>query len=306
MSKELDLFKSVPSYLTTQGKAAHDLVANVLGGFAALSILGSKFAIVRDGERKLVTRPDEPDAPATSLNIVIVRANPNLSKTYYSKKYEEGTAEAPDCYSNNGIGPEPDSHKPQARVCATCPHNAFGTGLSGKGKACSDSRRLAVAPAGNINDLMLLRVPPTSLKTLRDFGKILIDRGVNYSGVVTKVRFDPSEASPKLLFSPVEFVTLEQHKRIQELQDDDVVLQILGLKPVDETIITDAPESAPAAKPAKHPRASKPVKVELDEMDELLVGKAENTVASVVDEIIADKPVSDSSDLDALLSDYDA
>jgi outer membrane biosynthesis protein TonB len=100
-----------------------------------------------------------------------------------------------------------------------------------KGKACSDSRRLAVVPVGDIEQPMLLRVPAGTLKDLAEYAKMLNRRQVGYQAVVTKVAFDHTVAHQKFTFKAVRFVTPEEADTIRELGESETVQQILGLAP---------------------------------------------------------------------------
>lgn len=223
--------KGLPAHLSAlPGISEDDLISGTGGGFPVISIKGKVFHVVRGDERTLVER--EPGEPASSIEVVILRANPNLSKTYYPKGYEEGTNDKPTCYSNDGIAPGQDAAEPQSGKCATCAHNQWGSKISENGskvKACSDVRRLAVAPLNQLNDPMLLRVPAASLKPLGEFGNALKKRGVKYPAVVTKISFDYQVAHPALTFKPVAFITEEMSEVIQEVMRSDIVTQIIGL-----------------------------------------------------------------------------
>lgn len=244
-----------------------DLTSGVGAGYPVISIKGKNFHLVRGDERTLITRPDDPDTPAASLDVVILRANPHLSKVYYSTGYVEGSDAKPDCYSNDGIAPAADAENPQAKKCATCPHNQWGSRITEndkKGKACSDSRRIAVATTDAMNDPMLVRVPAASLKALAQYGDTLKKRGVPYSVVLTKVGFDHSVAHPSLTFKPVGFLSEEQAEEAAAMAGDDVVTKIIGASGVlPGEMPSDTPEKAPAlAKALDETKATTKVKVE--------------------------------------------
>lgn len=228
----------VPAIITSMfGKSADDLVGNNAGGFPVVSIKGKVFHISRGGERTLITKPGEDD-PAASIEVVVLRANPNNSKVYYPNGYVEGEKDKPTCYSNNGVAPEADAQAPQAKKCAACPHNAWGSRISesgAKGKSCSDSRRLAIATVDTPGDPMLVRVPAASLKALVEYGKILAARGIPSQAVVTKIGFDYSVAHPALTFKPVGLIgDAEQLAEIKKASTSDIVAQIVGMAPVEE------------------------------------------------------------------------
>ena len=226
----------LPAYLKKVDVAAlnADLTSHAGGGFPVVSIKGKRFTVVRDGEKTVLMNPLDPDSPASSMEVVLLKANKGTSKVFYPKGYDPETSEGqkPDCYSPDGIAPAADSQNPQAKKCATCPHNQWGSRVTekgaSKGKACNDTVRLAIAPAGQLNDPMLLRVPPASIRNLGEYGQLLAKRGVGYNMVVTKVSFDLEAESPKLVFRPVGFLDDEAFAEVQETLEDDVVRDILG------------------------------------------------------------------------------
>lgn len=213
-------------------------------GYPVLSIKGKVFTLVKQDERKIITRElDGEQVPAAALEIVILAANPNLSKVWYANGYEDGQNAKPDCFSNDGVSPDATVESPQSKKCATCPKNAWNSGSNGKGKACGDSRRVAIAAPDQINEPMLLRVPPASLKPLAEYGKKLDNRGTSFDSVVTKIKFDMEEATPKLVFLPVGFLDEDQLDAVDEAAKSDKVQQIIGLQ--------DSPEHEALPAPAE-------------------------------------------------------
>ena len=282
-----DSGSNLPSFLKNVDRANlnADLIAHASSGFPVISIKGKVFAVVRDGERELQMNPKDPDSAATSLNVVLLKVNKSASKVFYLKGYDKDTSEGqkPDCYSNDGIEPAADAQNKQAKKCATCAHNQWGSRISErgatKGKACSDAVRMAVAPAGQLNDAMLLRLPPASIKAIGEYGQMLAKRGVEAHMVVTKVGFDLQAESPKLTFSAVGLLDDEGFAEVQEMRRADIVASILGSNPIageftPSVEVEEAPApkatpqvEAPAPKPevkAKPAAKAKPAPVEED------------------------------------------
>ena len=224
------------------------------GGFPVISIKGKVFHIKRGDEKTLVTKPDSDGEPAASLEVIVLKTHPGVAKTYYSKGFSEGSVEKPDCYSNDGTAPAADAQSPQAKKCAACPHNQWGSKITEdgkKGKSCADVKRLAVAPAGQINDPMLLRVPAASLKTWDQYVDLLKKRGVPPPAVVTKVGFDYTVAHPALTFKPIGFIDEAMAVEVKEVLDTDVVQNIIGGAPsAAEVDNGEAETPKAAAKPA--------------------------------------------------------
>lgn len=229
--------------------------------FPVLSIKGMKFTAVDNGVRTVITKPDDPDEVAQSLGVVVLRANMH-AKTFYAKKYAEGDSDGarPDCYSYDGVAPSANAQTPQSKKCAVCPHNQWGARVSesgeAKGKACQDNARLAITAPDTMRP-MLLRVPPASLKALKESLKIIASRKVPYNGVVLKVGFDREAPSPKLTFKPVGLMDDAGYSQVKALYDDEVVRAIVGLDDL-----------------AHEPVEAKPALVEADELDAALAARA--------------------------------
>jgi hypothetical protein len=250
-----------------------DLTNHSGGGFPIISIKGKIFTVVRDGVRTVLPNPKDPDSPATAIDVVVVKANKGTSKVFYAGGYSEGgDQKKPDCFSNTGDRPDPSVKSPQSKSCATCPHNQWGsrTGENGgKGKSCQDSVRIAIAAPGMLNDPMLLRVPPASIRALGEFGQACAKRGLPYNAVVTKLGFDMESPTPKLVFRPVGMLDDKGFAQVQDVANGDTVASILGKVGSAEalpapTAKVEAPvEEAPAPKVAAAPKK----KVEVKEVD---------------------------------------
>lgn len=281
----------LPAYLSNFNPADFnsDLTAHAGGGFPVISIKGKVFAIVRDGERKVLPNPKDPDSPATAIDVVLLKVNKGTSKVFYAKGYVEGSdGVKPDCFSNTGVRPDASIENPQSKTCATCPHNQWGSKISesgSKGKACQDSVRIAVATPNQVNEPYLLRVPPASIRSLGEYGQMLAKRNVAYNMVVTKVGFDMEAPNPKLTFKPVGLLDESTFMQVQDTINSDIVAQITGVAPVgaplrgDPEVQMDEPaveseEAKPepvaevkkaAKKSEPKPRAAeKPAEVEVD------------------------------------------
>ena len=112
--------------------ANDDLSAGVSGGFSVLSFRGSKWRVKHSGDEALIT--DEEGETVPSLKVVMLKANKNISKNYYKDGYVEGSSDAPDCYSVDGIKPDAGVQDPVSPACASCPKNQFGSRMTEQGK----------------------------------------------------------------------------------------------------------------------------------------------------------------------------
>lgn len=143
-----------------------------------------------------------------TLEVVIVDfVSANL---YYDGPFDRDNPQPPGCFA---IGPEPSTLTPstnspnqQSSACATCPNNQFGSAPNGKGKACKNTRLIAVIPASALDDengeapLWIMSVPPTSLKAFDTYVHSLANRLRTVPvGVITQITLDPGNtfASPR-------------------------------------------------------------------------------------------------------------
>lgn len=216
------------------------------GGFPRISIKGARFRIIDGGTETVLD--------STTLEVVIVGANPRLSKTWYAAAWTpESEPSSPDCFSLTGVSPHPDSTDPQNDLCASCPQNAWGSKVTPQGKeikACADQKRLAVVAADDPEGpVYLLQVTPAALAGLGKFQKELSIRGIPAEIVRTKVSFDTDASYPKLKFDFGGFIDEETQAAVEHLFGSDEV-----------KVITGENESASAPKlAAPEPVASKPV-----------------------------------------------
>lgn len=207
-----------------------DLSAGVTGGFPVLSIRGSKWRMVQSGEETPIMIPGTTDM-APSVHVVLLKANPAVSKTFYASAYVEGSDAAPDCFSSDGEAPDAGSPKPQSKSCATCQHSQWGSKITPAGKkskACADVRRVAVLPDGDLDHSpILLRVPAASLSGLAEYGKALRRAGAPYSAVVTKMSFDPTAAYPLILFQFSRVLKEEEIAKVAQRVTDPAVEDVV-------------------------------------------------------------------------------
>lgn len=224
----------VPAHLTNRIGQPSALAQSIMGGISGggesyprISIKGSRFRIVEGGTETVMD--------TTSLKVVIVGSNPRLSKTWYAAAWsKDAEPTAPDCFSLDGVGPHPDSTKPQHDLCASCPQNAWGSKTSAEGKpikACADQKRLAVVAADDPSGpIYLLQVTPAALKGLNAYQKELAHRGIAPELIQTKISFDTDASFPKLVFSFGGFNDDATQEVVDRLFGSREVLEITGEK----------------------------------------------------------------------------
>lgn len=243
----------------SQFGALPDLNASAQAGiqpsFATISFKGKVWSIKYRGEVDMV--PDARGNPAPNLDVIIVGINPAISKQYYEKKFSEGDVEAPDCFSVDGIAPDPASPHKQNAACATCPKNVWGSRITESGKkakACMDTRRIAVVPAGDVRNEtyggpMMLRLPATSLATLDAFSRECARFNAQPFQVITALGFDHTLAYPQITFKPLGWVSdPEQAATIYDLvTKDDRVQRMLQAQVVEAKHDVEDPSLSPLA-----------------------------------------------------------
>lgn len=269
----------------TVGGMAAAILANVsVGGFPVVSIKGKVFHTVRDGERELVTKPGETD-PASSLEVVIVGANPHRSRVFYAKGFEEGTATKPDCYSNDGKAPAGDAVSPQAKSCAACVHSQFGSKTDENGKkgfACANSQRIAVSRPDALNDPMLLRIPGASLSKFTEFVKEVARAGYDLDEIVTKVGFDYSVAYPALTFKASGLIPEVVMEEVRRQGASELVGQIIGTIDMPQREPQEEfQQSSVAALPKREPKVAQLAAPNEDELEQVMEKAAAKPKAKV-------------------------
>lgn len=225
---------AVPAQAFQGVGGADELSSGVIGGFGIVTYKGKVWRTKYRGEEQVLLAADGRNA-RPELEVVIVKAAPVISKVFYKDGYSEGSVAPPDCWSVNGIAPDPAAANKQSPLCAGCKQNAWGSRISesGKaGKACSDNKRLAIVPADDIRNEslggpMMMRVPPASLQDMANFGKQMELKGFPYYSFVTRLRFDPNEAFPKFIFEAIRPLTEDEAKIVLEMRNDPTTQRIL-------------------------------------------------------------------------------
>lgn len=240
----------IPAHLANRIGKPSALAASLAGGigggesFPRISIKGARFRIVEGGNETVLD--------STSLDVVIVGANPKLSKTWYAKTWNaEDKPAAPDCFSLDGVRPHPEAVLPQHDLCASCPQNAWGSKITPQGreiKACADQKRLAVVAADDPSGpIYLLQVTPAALKDLNAYQKELSLRAIAPEIVKTRISFDTNASFPKLTFKFGGFLDEATMGAVDELFGSPRVLEITGEKSA--SVLAEVEEAAPAPKP---------------------------------------------------------
>ena len=265
MPTNMTIFQQqMPARLTQRDAAAtakmnSEVAAGTGGGsnINRISLKQSRFRLIIGGEEAKVL-------PDLHLDVVIVRGNPGVNKTYYIKQWKPGQEpETPDCMSSDGITPSAESTAKQSTACAICPQNEWGSKvnpLTGKKiKACSDGKRIAVLPPARLDgDMFQMTIPPASIG---DFGAFLkqlnqVSPPVLYNDIVVRISFDTEVSYPKLKFEPVRYLTDDEAAKVQERFESTESKIVCGVE--DRAGLaqpTQQPPAQPLAQPTQQPPA---------------------------------------------------
>ena len=247
-------------------QAGDDLSGGITGGYGLLKYRGKVWSIQHNGQSMTLMR-DDGDGPRGSVDLVVVKANAALSKTWYENGWDENNTNPPDCASANGIVPDAGVPKKQSNVCATCPKNAWGSDpKGGKGKACGDHRRLAVVPLTDLRNEhfggpLLLRCPAASLQDMAAFEQRYKTIGYPYFTMGIKIAFDPNESYPKFTFAAIRPLTDQEGTIVMELRNSADTARVISegsapaqaqvAAPAQATFLEQLPAGTPTAAAAQ-------------------------------------------------------
>ena len=171
------------------------------------------------------------DAPLPNNQMAVVILDSILENVFYEGKYDPDTPQGPTCFAFGRDEKTMSPHKivieasnqqcGASGLCNGCEMNEFGTAEVGRGKACRNTRRLAMIPAGTIENgkfeliedeehfastaIGFMKLPVTSVKGYASFVKQVAGalRRPPF-GIVTKVKVVPDPKSQfKVVFEPI-------------------------------------------------------------------------------------------------------
>lgn len=214
----------------------------------SLTYDGKIWTISINGEKtKLIkTNADGDEEPLSTMRVVILDYAQRRGRNYYAGTYDKDNSSAPICWSDDGVAPDASVVEKQHPTCNGCPKSIKGSRISDNGKevtACAQHRMLVVVPAHNLDfEPLRLKIAITS-----DFDKQSPDqqalgwfafsnytdwlksRGVQHTAaIVTKIKFDTSEAYPKLFFATERWLENDDLAKSKVLIHDPRVTSLLG------------------------------------------------------------------------------
>jgi hypothetical protein len=168
---------------------------------AALPQASVNVLAVRAGGQLYYNDTPVPGSALDAIVLDFVREN-----QWYEFDYDPNKPGSPACYAYGTdpktMTPHPDAPKPQCASCKDCPLNQFGTSKQGKGKACKNVLKLAVVPAGALDNLdefastevAVMKVSVTSVSHFTDYATTLRDQLKRPPfAMVTKIQGGPDK-----------------------------------------------------------------------------------------------------------------
>jgi hypothetical protein len=130
-----------------------------------------KISINRAGKFQL------PDGSELGDQIRVVVVEFISSNKYYTGVYNPQNPEPPVCFAFGKVlsdmEPSANAPEPQHDRCQGCDKNEFGSALTGRGKACKNTRELAVILEEDLEaeepSIYQLSVPPTAIRSFDGF-----------------------------------------------------------------------------------------------------------------------------------------
>jgi len=177
---------------------------------------------------------------------------------YYATEFDKNAIVPPDCFALGlepaGLVPSDNSPDKQCDSCAACWANQFGTARNKRGKACANTRLLAVLPLDATEDtpLQIIKVSSTGLKSFDGHvGSVATKFGVPIRGVKTRISMSDDDYA-SLRFNAMGLVDPRSELFALVNNVQDVALQRLLTEP-DVTARAEKPVAvrrAPAKKAA--------------------------------------------------------
>lgn len=118
-------------------------------------------------------------------------------RSYWAGDFS-GAGSPPDCSSQDGVAGVGDP----GGDCGICPLAQFGSGRNGRSQACKLSKFLFLVRPESVLP-MLVAVPPSSLKPVRQYMLRLAGQGVPFYGVVTRLDLAKTKNADGIAYSQV-------------------------------------------------------------------------------------------------------
>lgn len=224
---------SIPAYargvaLNGNKTALTEAASGGVGGKAEFPHLS-----IKQGRWRLIdVEGTEAVLDSFKIAFAIVSINSSVSKAWYERKYQPGDEpSAPDCYSNNGIVPLPDSDRIQSQQCATCDKNVWGSDVNpnngNKLKACKDAKHIALMFLNPENlsaeapEIYAQRLSAMSMINFSNFAKDVASQGGALDYIVVQAEFDTEADFPLIKYSVLRNMTEEEWTVVDRTRNEE-------------------------------------------------------------------------------------
>lgn len=202
-----------------------------------VSIMGGRFTLC-DTVGELI--PPNPN----KLDFVIAGIKAPPSRIYFSGGYSPGDLSPPECYSYDGVAPEPNVQAPQSKSCASCPMARFDAAVSkvtGKGVPLCKTRKVLAIKIIGVPGLWQFAIPAASIKRCWNNVYSKVTRIINtenakhkkpvlgFLNIVIRAEFDTSDKRIGILkMEPVGYLPESEAASVAEaVQDADEINNLL-------------------------------------------------------------------------------
>jgi hypothetical protein len=261
--------QDLPDFLQSAGISS--LTKQLAGGGGG----GVPRIVPKNGIFRKVVGGEEMGRVKGTVNAIIVNASPKVGRIFYAKAWTpDAEPSAPDCFSNDGEAPDPQSANAQSNRCDSCSQNIKGSGM-GNSKACRYSRRLAMVLEEDFGTGLEGRVYQMNLAskslfgdsnqdnahTFENYTKYLANNGKSLDYVVTQIGFNEDNDNQSVLFTPTRFIRKEEYEVTSKLGGKPEVQKLVIMTPFQADTAGKA-LPAPKAEAAPAEEAGEPVKRE--------------------------------------------
>lgn len=267
---------AVPDYMQGVGSEQEFGGGMDGGSFPRLAFKGNRFRL-RQGDDEIVL-------PDNSLETIILKDYPHISRIYFDTRYSgSGENERPSCASADGEFPLSNIAVPQNNNCALCPQNQKGSVITDDGRksrACGFFKRIVLTIKGyedvgpivcDVKSMSLFgdSKPNDNLWTLKAYFARLKANNTQPFQLVTKISFDVDSSVPVVLFEPLGYVDADTFESlVTPLVNTPDGLAQLELLTDTNTIRVEDEDNRTTAKPGTGPLLpeSKPAHLESPEV----------------------------------------
>lgn len=215
----------------------------------SLSYEGKTWAITLNGDKTKLMVTDKNTGDVTPLAVfraVILDYNKRRGRAYYEGAYDPTKITMPVCWSDDGITPDESVTEKQHPTCKTCPKSIKGSKVTEQQKqvvACSEHRMIVLVPSARLNfEPLRLKIAITSdwdgqspeheaqgWYGFRNYVDMLVAKGIKHTAqLVTKMKFDPNTAYPKVLFAAEKWLEPAQLSEVVPLVKSEKVKQLVS------------------------------------------------------------------------------